>query len=367
MSRRPELGYFDEGLDLCAPLAYQHSRGEPGTARVLPLAAYRSLEFSYLEDERIWTRDWVCIGTRHDLPNAGDLLPYTLGNHGIHVQRQADGSLRGAFNQAQHGGCRVVPLQCQGGSKTSCSFTSCGYSRDRTPIQAGELGQGSPAMHQYLGLRPERLLPVAVATFGALVFVNIDPHAEVFSRIAHELPAALAVRENATRIGSQWREYACNWKLLAQHLLAADEQTPASEQALVFRGMSGQLDASWHFPNLLLLRHGSQCCVVLLQPTALGKTLCRIQLLSETTLLDAEATMDMQLWLALLDQRGASATAHARQLLRWDHPDETPRELPLQTDVAGLWGQQQLLDRITLQLPTHSDVQLFGNVRNYLI
>lgn len=115
MARRPQLGYFEGGTDLCASETYADSVAPTGPVSLLPMAAYRSLNFAYLEDERVWTRDWVCIGTERDIPRPGDLLPYTLGNHGIHVQRQQDGSLRGAFNSAQHGGCRVVPLQCQGG------------------------------------------------------------------------------------------------------------------------------------------------------------------------------------------------------------------------------------------------------------
>ena len=127
MNLHPELGYFDEGLDFVEAKIYSDVIRPFGQAHTLPHAAYRSKVFADLEDEKIWTRTWVCIGTQQEIPDEGDILPFTVGNHGIHVQRVKDGKLVGRFNKAQHGGCRSVPLQCQTGNKTKCSFTSCGY------------------------------------------------------------------------------------------------------------------------------------------------------------------------------------------------------------------------------------------------
>ena len=80
-------------------------------------SAFRSLRMARREDETIWTRDWVCVGTTHELAGVGDLLPFTAGDHAIHIQRMADDSFTGRFNKAQHGGCRVVPVQCQQGRR----------------------------------------------------------------------------------------------------------------------------------------------------------------------------------------------------------------------------------------------------------
>ena len=110
----------------------------------LPPDAFTSAAFLKLEDAKLWPRSWVCIGASQEIPNAGDLLPYTVGVHGIHVQRQADGSLVGRFNKAQHGGCHFIPIQCQTGKKTRCGFTSCGYSLDRAAIPAGPSGKRCP-------------------------------------------------------------------------------------------------------------------------------------------------------------------------------------------------------------------------------
>ncbi|CAN0593619.1 unnamed protein product, partial [Ectocarpus sp. 12 AP-2014] len=175
MVRRPDLGYSDEGITFSDPHAFESVCLPFGKATGLPRAAYRSLQFLYLEDEAVWTREWVPVGTAHEIPDEGDILPFTLGYHGVHVQRMSGATLEARFNMAQHGGCRVVPTQCQQGKRTSCSFTSCGYSRDRGPISKSEDQDDTRTMYQYLGLRPERLHPVHVAQVGPLLFLNIDP------------------------------------------------------------------------------------------------------------------------------------------------------------------------------------------------
>ena len=55
--------------------------------------------FQRLENEKVWTRDWVCIGTAPEIAILYDLLPYTIGQHAIHVQRSADGELDRALQQ----------------------------------------------------------------------------------------------------------------------------------------------------------------------------------------------------------------------------------------------------------------------------
>ncbi|WP_297833546.1 hypothetical protein [Pseudomonas sp.] len=366
MSRRPELGYFDEAFDLSSPSTYRQCEGELGKARLLPLAAYRSLEFAYLEDERVWTRDWVCVGTQQDVSEVGDLLPFTLGNHGVHVRRNPDGALKGAFNQAQHGGCRVVPDQCQGGTKTRCSFTSCGYSRDRMPIKAVGAGEGDTHAHQYLGLRPERLLPVQVATIGPLIFANIDPNARAFNGQDSETLLSLLAGDEWTRLGTSWREYDCNWKLLAQHLLSVDSFTAAVGEGLdIGCGTSAGMKVAWVFPSLLLLRKETELCVVILQPVALGRTVCRIQVFIDQNVFTAGD--QLKDWFTSIDGRGALAADSYKELMRWDLSEHSGAEYPLQSNSAGLWAQQQLLHRLTAQAVVPNDFKLFGNVRNYLI
>ena len=63
MATHPELGFFDEGLDLTDQSIYAAARRPFGHAAILPPVAYRSKIFADLENEKIWTRAWICIGS----------------------------------------------------------------------------------------------------------------------------------------------------------------------------------------------------------------------------------------------------------------------------------------------------------------
>ncbi len=212
MEFHPDMGYVDNGVDLTNVDLYTSTAQPFGRATILPPFSYQSKIFSDLEDEKLWTRNWIAIGSLHEIPNAGDLLPYTVGHHGIHVQRETDGSFIGRFNKAQHGGCRAVPLQCQTGKKTKCSFTSCGYSRDRKAIQVEEIGENTPTIHQYLGLIPERLLPVKVEIWNSIVFINLDHECNSLADSISNFPQSTAsiLSNEYTLQNSKWFECTSN-------------------------------------------------------------------------------------------------------------------------------------------------------------
>jgi hypothetical protein len=234
--------------------------------------AYHSLAFARIEDETIWTREWLCIGVDEDIAGAGDLLPFTAGDHAVHVQRLASGRLAGRFNLAQHGGCRVVPLQCRQGAKTSCSFTSCGHSRDRPPLLADAASQPSAQMHQYLGLRPERLLGVRTAVAGALLFVHLDPAGSAFQATS----APTFSHHAPSRQGHAWLEIEGNWKHVGQRIAAGKIAPGDTDRCASFHRVDSTVNASWFFPNLIVLTHAGSTCVVVLQPIALQRTVCRL-------------------------------------------------------------------------------------------
>jgi len=215
MGSQTLLGFYEGPLDLTDPSHYAAAAAPIPATQMLPRWAYRSKAFADLEDENIWTRTWVCIGHAAAIPNRGDLLPYTVGNHGIHVRRCEDGVLRGYFNFAQHGGCRFVPRQCQTGRKTSCFYTSCGHSRDRDVLRADTEGGDTTEMYMYRGINPLKLLPIHVATVGPLIFVNLDvtvaPVEDQLGLVASILRDRL--QEPMTSVRRFQSDGAANWKL----------------------------------------------------------------------------------------------------------------------------------------------------------
>jgi len=368
MVRRPDLGYNDEGIDLSDPRAFDSVSLPFGEASVLPLVAYRSLQFLYLEDEAVWTREWVPVGTIHEIPGEGDILPFTLGYHGVHVQRMEGGALEGRFNMAQHGGCRVVPTQCQQGKRTSCSFTSCGYSRDRGPISKVEGQDDTRTKYQYLGLRPERLHPVHVAQIGYFLFLNIDPQGDQ-TDLANQLDLPDTVANpDATRAHREWLEFDANWKLSGQVLARSDELVASSDRVMCGRrkALNGaEMSVRWVFPNMILLSQGRETCVITLQHTAIAKTLFRIEILSDGPL----GSDRLGFWRDELNRAGARAEALQGAIpasASQDRPMHTPA-LPQQDDIAAWWANIALVSRFAKMPQVDSDIPIFRNVEHYLI
>lgn len=313
-------------------------------------AAYHSFAFALREDAAIWTIDWVCIGTHADIPDAGDVLPFTVGDHAVHVQRAADGGIVGRFNQAQHGGCRSVPLQCRQGVKTPCSFTSCGHSLDRMPLRANEVGEATPEMYQYLGLRPERLLPVRTATLGPLLFVNLNPLGDAFDDTSLELLQALPMLTDRFWVRSDhtWLEYYGNWKLVGQSLAACAGPGGTSVNCVASiqfkpdtggRQSAAPITAFWVFPNLLVLAQPGSLCVVALQPVATNRTRCRVSIFS------IAGERGTALWHELLHERNQEIQNAQRAIETWGTAsDSKPQSdsLPFADEALSAWIQDMV-------------------------
>ncbi len=334
MLAHPDLGFVEGGVDFLQRATYDTCGARFGLARALPRRAYTSAVFQELENEKVWTRDWVCIGTTPEIANAGDLLPYTAGQHAIHVQRLASGGLIGRFNKAQHGGCRSVPAQCKTGKKTKCSYTSCGHSRDRGVIAGDQLNEMTPQAGQYLGVYPERLLRVDIHTGGPFIFANLDP------TLGREicLPALESeVDHKAMRIGGEWHEHRANWKLAGAALV----DTARSYQS--GGGASNYFSAEWHFPNLVLIKARSATLAIILQPTAFDQALWRLSFFRERRATDVAYGSDHAKLVKLVEIAAVKASL-----------DQAEADLPAVCDITeqsrSAWKfNQELLQRINAQ------------------
>jgi len=331
MLAHPDLGFVEGGVDFLQRATYQACSARFGVASRLHRRAYTSAVFQELENEKVWTRDWVCIGTTSEIANPGDLLPYTVGQHGIHVQRLAAGGLIGRFNKAQHGGCRSIPAQCRTGKKTKCSYTSCGHSRDRDVIAGDLLNEMTPQAGQYLGVYPERLLPVNIHTGGPFLFANVDP---TLGRDVCPPAVESEVDSRAIRIGGDWQEHRANWKLAGAALV------DTARSYVNGGGASNYVSAEWHFPNLVLIKARSATLAIVLQPTGFDQALWRLSFFREQQATDVSYGNASANLVNLVRLAAAKALS-----------DQAEVDLPAVCDMTeqsrSAWKfNQQLLERI---------------------
>ena len=323
----PDFDFKDANIDLQAAELYAACRLPFGLATTLPRRAYTSEVFQDLENEKVWSRAWVCVGSVHEIPDADDLLPYTIGQHAIHVQRQNDGGLIGRFNKAQHGGCRAVPAQCRTGKKTKCSYTSCGHSRDRKVIPGGELGETAALMGQYLGGVPERLLPVRIRVVAGHIFANIDPTPDSMVE-----PPVMSTNGTSERREGQWRAHRSNWKLAGASLVDVARTDWRG-------GALNHVEAEWHFPNLVRISSQNVMASVVLQPTAMDQTLWRISLFTSPNTSNVEAMCEKLT--KLIDRAAERAEANQSEVELASTDDIT------ETSRAGWRFNQQIVEHIT--------------------
>lgn len=123
------------------------------------------------ENERIFTRSWQYAGPLEKLRNPGDHIVCRVGQVPIVVTRDSAGDLHGFINVCRH---RAFPVAvCDGNRGTlQCRYHAWTYNLDGSLRKA-------PRSEREQDFDPSEfsLLPVAVETWNAFVFVNPDPEA----------------------------------------------------------------------------------------------------------------------------------------------------------------------------------------------
>jgi len=107
----------------------------------LPAAAYTSPEIFALEKERVFSREWICIGREDRIANEGDYICSNIADEPVFTTRSADGEIRTFSNRCRHRGT----LMLEGGGNTKrvvCPYHAwCDKSADGRLISAPYMEQ----------------------------------------------------------------------------------------------------------------------------------------------------------------------------------------------------------------------------------
>jgi len=149
----------------------------------LPSAWYRSDSIYQAEVDRIFRREWMCVGREEQLPGPGAHTVLEVVGESILLLRNRDGALRAFFNVCRHRGARL----CRSGDTSNhsdlpalsgviagrgivCPYHRWSYDLDGHLIGAPHLPTLRPSDRASLSL-----YPVAVDTWGGFVFVHLTP------------------------------------------------------------------------------------------------------------------------------------------------------------------------------------------------
>jgi choline monooxygenase len=195
--------------------AEQLARVPVERSETLPSAWYTDPRFADADREWIFARTWQGIAHAAQVARAGEYAVGNIAGEPVIVVRGKDMVLRAFYNVCRH---RGGPLALADGCANAlqCKYHGWTYMLDGTL-------RGVPAMDrtELFDKRDFGLVPIGVAEWEGLVFVNLDPGAPpldqyvagIGERIA---PIRLGALHFARRVDY---EVKCNWKVYVDNYL----------------------------------------------------------------------------------------------------------------------------------------------------
>lgn len=197
-------------------LAFTQTRRPTEEALHAPGFIYTSPELYRLEKERIFMRDWLCMGREEEIPNKGDYIATRVLEEPVLIIRGEAGEINAMSNICAHRGVEVAT-----GSGNKRAFT-CPFHGWTYDLQ-GKL-VGAPHMREAARFDTSscRLPPIRVARWQGWIFINFDDQAPPFAKYVEQfekdfgyLPSdkcRLAVKTVSAEVN-------CNWKLIVENLI----------------------------------------------------------------------------------------------------------------------------------------------------
>jgi choline monooxygenase len=219
----PEPDYLSEAT-------YAATRRPVEQAATLLPHAYRSQSFYELERQQVFARSWVAVTLAEKVAQPGQVVTASVAGMPIIVTRDGEGELRAFHNVCRHRGTQLVTGDCAL-RRFRCPYHSWTYALDGR-LLGSPLFEGSdiPADQQALfdtshrrgfDKRDYGLLPVRVAAWGHILFVNLSEASPPLDEWLGDLPDRLAGYRlgESVAVGELTYDVRANWKLIAENFM----------------------------------------------------------------------------------------------------------------------------------------------------
>ncbi|MDQ2865218.1 MAG: aromatic ring-hydroxylating dioxygenase subunit alpha [Candidatus Eremiobacteraeota bacterium] len=186
----------------------------PG-ARTLESRWYVSPELFALERERIFSRQWICVGRLESIENPGDYFVANVGDESLIVTRDRDRRPRAYYNVCRHRGTRICESTAGHFSGSiQCPYHAWTYGLDGTLKTARNMA-GVPGFAS----SDFPLHEASLATWEGFVFATIADEPVAFER-AFEAVQTRFSRWNISELRTAKTiryDLPVNWKLIFQN------------------------------------------------------------------------------------------------------------------------------------------------------
>ena len=181
-------------------------------SETLPREAYTSQAFFDLEVEKIFRKDWLCVGHVSQIPNVGDYFSLDLLGELLVVVRGQDMKIRVLSRICLH---RWAPI-AEGSGNTrifSCPFHKWGYGLD------GQL-LGAPLMDEARGFDTKncKLPEVRNEVVDGVIYINFDKNAYSIKDKLSDFSKLMEKYEMDDLVVGWQVDYECNfnWKIAVE-------------------------------------------------------------------------------------------------------------------------------------------------------
>jgi phenylpropionate dioxygenase-like ring-hydroxylating dioxygenase large terminal subunit len=197
------------------PAKLKESRLPINEAHHTPGYVYNSPEVLDLEKQRLFMKDWLCVGRVEELENKGDYLTHTIMGEPIVITRGQDMQLHAFYNQCRHRGVEVA--QGQGNAK----LFKCPYHAWTYDLQ-GQL-IGAPFMRETkdFDIKQCKLKTIKLDTWAKWIFISFNPDVEPLDSFLKEWKDEFSMlqQENCRLAFKYETDFDCNWKFVYENLL----------------------------------------------------------------------------------------------------------------------------------------------------
>ena len=192
-------------FDATLPLARAHT---------IPSSWYRDPRIADAERSSIFRKSWQLVARAHQLATPGSFVTALVAGEPVLLVRDAAGVLRAFFNVCRHRAACVVTEPVGTASRLRCRYH--GWTYDLT----GRL-RGTPEFEDVDEFRRDQngLVPVAVDTWGPLVFVNLADLPPRLSDSVSPLPTRVGSLAKFGFVESRSYQLGCNWKVFVDNYL----------------------------------------------------------------------------------------------------------------------------------------------------
>ena len=195
--------------------ALEDSRLPLGQAHHVPGYIYYSPEIFALEKEKIFMKDWLCMGRVEEIERPGDYMTNRVMGEPVLIVRDNEGEIHALSNVCRHRGVEVA-----NGAGNVEEF-SCPY-HGWTYDLSGKL-LGAPYMKEVEGFDFStcRLNPLSVGVWAGWIFINFDESPEPLEKFVAEFDSEMGVLNmGECRMSNKMVvDLNCNWKFVVENIM----------------------------------------------------------------------------------------------------------------------------------------------------